>query len=587
MAGENGRVPSRATEASVRRAADTPPGPGDGAAPVVESRGVRGALASWWGLWGPHVRRFAPTVLVSHAVTLAVAIALAVIVGIGETFTAVPAMVGSFWMVANLAPVEFTGAQLGIVPLLPALLIVLVHSRRIRAACGTRITVRNIRVFAVLAVGVPMLLTVLAWLVLWDASKVFAIAPPNLAVALLSTALLNGFVFVLGLGPKIWRALLLRRGLPTWPVESVRLAGIFVRWMLVAGLVALLVQLVFNISVFTDAYSIAPDAWGRIGLSVLSVLYVPNLAVGAAGILMGSEMHVGDASASLFAVTNANLPPLPVLAALPHSGLRFGELLLVVPAVVALVIVHRFFTTRTFVESPVFTALGAGVASGVLGLLVSLAAGGTLGVYGAAGPLLWLTPLVFACWLVVPALLVFAWVQRQGARVRETAADAVDDPEAGEAGEYVEDGEYAEDEDYPDDDADDADDADGADEAGAEYAETDVDDADDGSGDDSGAGAGADAVEPEEEGREEGREEDGEEGIDGSGESDTAGDAGDDGDPEATDTADATVGSGDTGGADSQDEPNEPGGHDGTGATGASGPGEQDETDVEDEETTQ
>lgn len=360
--------------------------------------------------------------------TLAIAIALAVVVGVGETFTAVPAMVGSFWMVANLAPVGFTGAQLGIVPLLPAALIVLVHSRRIRATCGTQITVRNIRVFATLAVVVPMLLTCLAWLVLWDASHVFAISPPNIFVALLSTGLLNGFIFVLGLGPKIWRALLLRRGLPTWPVESVRLAGSFVRWVLVAGLVATLVQLVFNLSMVSDAYSIAPDAWGKIGLTVLSVLYLPNLAVGGAAVLTGSEMHVGDASASLFAVTNANLPPLPVLAAVPHSDLPFGEALLVVPAAIALVIVYRFFTARSFVESPVFTAVGAGVGAGVLGLLVSLAAGGTLGVYGSAGPLLWLTPLVFACWLLVPALLVLGWVSRKGARVMETAGED-DEPE--------------------------------------------------------------------------------------------------------------------------------------------------------------
>lgn len=469
MAGEHGRVPSRVTDTSDRPATGVRGAAGVGAAdstaaPVAGARGIRGKLSSWWALWGPHVRRFAPTILVSHAVTLAVAIALAVLIGIGETFTAVPAMVGSFWMVANLAPVGFTGAQLGIVPLLPAALIVLVHSRRIRRTCGTQITVRNIRVFAVLAVVVPMVLTVLAWLALWDASHVFAVTPPNLAVALLSTALLNGFVFVVGLGPKIWRALLLRRGLPTWPVEATRLAGSFVRWMLAAGLVVTLVQLLLNMSVVADAYSIAPDAWGKLGLSVLSVLYLPNLAVGASGILMGSEMHVGDASASLFAVTNANLPPLPALAAVPHSGLPLGELFLVVPALVALVIVYRFFAARTFVESPVFTALGAGVASGIVGLLVSLAAGGTLGVYGSAGPLLWLTPLVFACWIVVPALVVFAWVSRRGARVTETAGgedtSAVDTAEDGTHERERED--FQEPEPEPETDAEGAEDAEGA-----------------------------------------------------------------------------------------------------------------------------
>ena len=536
MAGENGRVPSRATDASARPATGTQGATGvdpadSTVAPAGEARGLRGKLSSWCALWGPHIRRFAPTILVSHAVTLAVAIALAVLIGIGETFTAVPAMVGSFWMVANLAPVGFTGAQLGIVPLLPAALIVLVHSRRIRRTCGTQITVRNIRVFGVLAVVVPMVLTVLAWLALWDASHVFAVTPPNLAVALLSTALLNGFVFVLGLGPKIWRALLLRRGLPTWPVEAARLAGSFVRWMLTAGLVAALVQLLLNMSVLADAYSIAPDAWGKIGLSVLSVLYLPNLAVGAAGVLMGSEMHVGDASASLFAVTNANLPPLPVLAAVPYSGLPFGELLLVVPALIALVIVYRFFAARTFVESPVFTALGAGVASGILGLLLSLAAGGTLGVYGSAGPLLWLTPLVFACWIVVPALVVFAWVSRRGARVTETAG--------GDAGDGSDDEEW-EGFEHPeapvegDERTEDAEDAEGT-ESTAETEESDAhDDTDD---------VEADSTEPED-----------------------AGDSGEDADAAAGETEDTAAATGD------EDQ---------------AVPADPEDTDVEDEDTTQ
>lgn len=415
-------------------------------------------------MWGPHIRRFAPTVLVSHAVTLAVAIALAVIIGIGETFTTVPALVGSFWMMANLAPVEFTGVELGIVPLLPAALIVLVHSRRVRATCGTQITVRNIRVFAALAVVVPMILTALAWLVLWDASNVFAIGPPNIFIALLTTALLNGFAFVVGLGPKIWRALLLRRGLPTWPVESAALAGRFVRWLLVAGLAAVVVQLVLNFSALADAYSIAPDLWGRIGLTVVAVLYLPNLAVGAAGVLAGSEMHIGDGSASLFAVTNVNLPPLPVLAAMPNSDLPFGEVLLIVPAVIGVLIVYRYFTARSFVEAPVFTALGAGVVAGVVGLLVSLAAGGTLGVYGSAGPLVWLTPLVLACWITVPALIVFAWAARQGSRVMETAeAEPEVEPEVEPEPEPEPEPEHPEDSADDGDDVDHGDDGDDAD----------------------------------------------------------------------------------------------------------------------------
>ena len=430
VAGEHGTAASRDTGAAKRPATDAPR-PGSGA----RSGGrLSRVWHGWWSTWGEHIRRFAPVVLVNHAVTLAVTIAVAVIIGIGETFTAVPAMVGSFWMFANLAPVGFAGAELGVAPLLPAALIVLAHSRRVRAACGSQITVRNIRVFATLAVLVPVVLTCLAWLVLWDASKVFDIAPPNILVAVASTAVVNGLAFVVGLGPKVWRALLLRRGWPTWPVEGARLAGRFVRWMLLAGLLAVVVQLLLNIGALSDAYSIAPDAWGRIGLTVLSLLYLPNLAVGASGVLMGSEMHIGDASASLFAVTNANLPPMPILAAMPNTDLPYGEALLVIPVAVAVFTVYRFFVTRSFMEAPVFTALAAGAFAAVAGLLVAWAAGGTLGLYGSTGPLLGLTPLLFACWMVVPALVVFIWLARAGQRVTETAQDVEDsgsiDPEA-------------------------------------------------------------------------------------------------------------------------------------------------------------
>ena len=445
VAGENGTVPSQETSASRRPATDRAT-PTSGASGRRPARG--GRFARWWGVWGEHVRRFAPVVLVNHAVTLAVAIAIAVIIGIGETFTAVPAMVGSFWMLANLAPVNLAGADLGVAPLLPAAMIVWAHSKRIRASCGSQITVRNIRVFGLLAILVPVVLTALAWLVLWDASKVFDIAPPNILVALVSTVVLNTAAFIIGLGPKIWRALMLRRGWSTWPVDAARLAGRFVRWMLLVGLAAVVVQLVLNIGAVGDAYGIAPDIGGKIGLTLLSLFYLPNMAVGGAAVLMGSEMHIGDASASLFAVTNANLPPLPVLAGMPNGDLPFGEVLLVIPAVVAVITVYRFIRGRAFVEAPVFTALGAGIVAAIAGLVLSWAAGGTLGYYGSTGALLWLTPLLFLCWMVVPALVVFIWLARAGQRVTESAHEEFEDAEdldGSEDAEDLDDSEDAED----------------------------------------------------------------------------------------------------------------------------------------------
>ncbi|WP_414122980.1 DUF6350 family protein [Corynebacterium nuruki] len=403
--------------------------------------GFRGRVADWWETWGPHIRRFLPTVVINHAVTLALICAVAVVIGVGGSLRAVPAMIGSFWMLVNLAPVNFSGSVLGVAPLLPALLILFGHARRVRSACGNRISVRDIRAFGALAVIVPAVVTVIAWLMLWDASHVFDVSPPNILVALLTTVVFNGVVFIVGLGPRIWRALLLRRGLPTWPVESVLLAGRFSGVLLAAGAVAVIVQLLLNTGGVSAAYDISGGAAGALGLTLLSLLYLPNLAVGGAAVLMGGEMHVGDASASLFAVTNANLPPLPLLAAMPNGDLRFAPVLLVVPAVLAIGTVYFYLRGRSYVEAPLWTAVGGGVAAAVIGFLLAWAGGGTLGYFGGVGALLWLTPLLFLGWLLVPTLIVLLWIARVGRSVTETAADI---PDTAEDEEDVEDAEDAE-----------------------------------------------------------------------------------------------------------------------------------------------
>jgi len=403
-------------------------------APRRPRSGFRGRVADWWEIWGPHIRRFLPTVVINHAVTLALICAVAVVIGVGGSLRAVPAMIGSFWMLVNLAPVNFSGSVLGVAPLLPALLILFGHARRVRSACGNRISVRDIRAFGALAVIVPAVVTVIAWLMLWDASHVFDVSPPNILVALLTTVVFNGVVFIVGLGPRIWRALLLRRGLPTWPVESVLLAGRFSGVLLAAGAVAVIVQLLLNTGGVSAAYDISGGAAGALGLTLLSLLYLPNLAVGGAAVLMGGEMHVGDASASLFAVTNANLPPLPLLAAMPNGDLRFAPVLLVVPAVLAIGTVYLYLRGRSYVEAPLWTAVGGGVAAAVIGFLLAWAGGGTLGYFGGVGALLWLTPLLFLGWLLVPTVIVLLWIARVGRSVTETAADIPDTAEDGDDG---------------------------------------------------------------------------------------------------------------------------------------------------------
>ena len=388
----------------------------------------KGALASRWTLWKPHVKRFAGPLLINYGVTLGIIVALAVVVGIGAGFRRVPATIGSLWMVVNLGTLNMTGALLGFLPLAPALIYIWATARRTTKIIGKSVSVRGLRVFIVLSLLIPLLMTLLAWFMLWDASKVFDLAAPNVGEALVSTALVNGAAVVIGLRSRIWRALLLRRELPTWPVEAFRLAASFLLWMMVAGGVVALVYAATNMGAVVDSYGITSSLTGAIGLSLLALLYLPNIAIGAMSVLLGGEFHVGDGAVSLFASTNVNLPPLPILAAVPNQTIPGGPFFLALTALVAVATVYRFVKARGFIEAPVALAVGSGAAVAFLGFCLSWLAGGELGVYGSAGALEWLFAAECAAWLMVPALVFMLYVSRAGSVVVEDVEDSSSTP---------------------------------------------------------------------------------------------------------------------------------------------------------------
>ena len=121
--------------------------------------------------------------------------------------------------------------------------------------------------------------------------------------------------------PRLSRALLRRRAWPEWPLASLRLAASYVGWLWAAGAVAVIVSMVWHHASVRETLGIADGGAGLFGLLLLSVGYLPNIAFGAAGVLVGAPANVGVAEAGLFAVSPGTLPPLPTLAAMPQSHL--------------------------------------------------------------------------------------------------------------------------------------------------------------------------------------------------------------------------------------------------------------------------
>jgi hypothetical protein len=157
---------------------------------------------------------------------------------------------------------------------------------------------------------------------------------------------------------------------------------------------------------------------GQAGLTLLCLVYAPNLATWSAAYLVGPGFAVGaGTTVSAGHVTLGALPAVPVLAGLPDSAVSgAGPLLLGVPMAGGMVAGALLVRRRMREESPPGWAalLGASVAAGpVAGVLLGLAAlvsGGPLGSGRLAvlGPVGWEVAAVGAIVVSVGALIAAA-----------------------------------------------------------------------------------------------------------------------------------------------------------------------------------
>ena len=145
-------------------------------------------------------------------------------------------------------------------------------------------------------------------------------------------------------------------------------------------------SLVVHWSTMHDLYAITDSVFGQFSLTVLSVLYAPNVMVGTAAVAVGSSAHVGLATFSSFTVFGGDIPALPVLAAVPSPPLGPVWVALLIIAAASAVALGQQCARRPL---PLLPAVGklvvaAGCAAVTMALL-GLAGGGRLGNFGDVG----------------------------------------------------------------------------------------------------------------------------------------------------------------------------------------------------------
>ncbi|MCG7459729.1 cell division protein PerM [Corynebacterium tuberculostearicum] len=380
------------------------------------------------------IRRMLITAAVPNVVIVLIimAIALGGLMLAGSPMAWWYTIVAEAWMVFNLAPVSAADVHISFLPALPALILAAVVAVRVRSAVKHKVSVKDLLTLLACVLGVPVVFTIIAWLMLWDASKVYDVSPPNLAQALLRVIVLHLAAMAAGMGWRLWRALAKRYGVPRPLVDATQIALRYLAYLAIGAAAVFAVVFLVNVSRQGEMMNDYPtiSGLGIAGLVLLSVLYIPNAIVSTAAVVVGSEFSVGEGSVSLFSAHLVPLPPLPITGGIPASAPSWAVALLIVPLGAA---IYSLYKKRPNFQDVLVATAAAAVVMLVACFLVS----GDLGYYGATGPQLWTAAGLTALWMAVVGCAVaagFAFVAWRAARTAPVAAPADDvTPEAPDA----------------------------------------------------------------------------------------------------------------------------------------------------------
>ncbi|WP_123745356.1 DUF6350 family protein [Saccharothrix texasensis] len=372
------------------------------------------------------------------------------------------------WLVAHHVPLRFDGGQLGLLPLLPtALVMLLVY----RAAAGAAdrlglfepLQARSV-VFSI-AGAHAVVGSVIAFL-MGDEGPVRATP----AVAFFGCAVVSGLAAVAGVAQRCGLVEVVFERVDPVARRGLRAGALALFALVAGGALVLALGLLFSWSTTASLFDQSGGTIGTgLGIWLLCLAYLPNAVVGALSYVAGAGFSIGAAVVGPLEFVGGPVPPVPLLAALPEAQAGYLPLVLVLPGVIGVAV---GFSLRDAAETPrarVRAVLVSAVTAGVTALVLAAVAGGTLG--GGA-----FNPVTIPAGLL--AVLTFGWVAVPGAVVAWFAGPrpprvVLPEPEA----EVVVDAE--DEEDYDDEaefDAEYAEDAEDADELEEEYDEEDEED---------------------------------------------------------------------------------------------------------------
>jgi hypothetical protein len=313
------------------------------------------------------------------------------------------------WLVAHHVPLRFDGGQLGLLPLLPTALVMLLVYRAAASAADRLglfepLQARSV-VFAIAGTH-AVVGSVIAFL-MGDEGPVRATP----AVAFFGCAAVSALAAVAGVAQRCGLVEVVFERIDPVARRGLRAGALALFSLAAAGALLLALGLVFSWSTTASLFRPAGGTVGTgLGIWLMCVAYLPNAVVGALSYVVGSGFSIGSVVVGPLEFTGGPVPAVPLLAALPEEQAAYLPLVLILPGVVG---VLAGFSLRNAAETPrsrVRAVLVAAVAAGVGALVLAAVAGGTLGG-GVFNPVTipagLLAVLTFG-WVTVPGVVV-AW----------------------------------------------------------------------------------------------------------------------------------------------------------------------------------
>ncbi|KZS62356.1 DUF6350 family protein [Mycobacterium ostraviense] len=327
---------------------------------------------------------FAPAVV---ALVIIAAVTLLQLLIANSDMTGALGAIASMWLGVHQVPISIGGRELGVMPLLPVLLMVWGTARTTALATSRYSSWLVVRWVVASALGGPLLIAAIALAVIHDASSVITeLQTPNALRAFTGVLVVHAIGAAIGVWSRVGRRALAASPLPNWLGDSLRAAAGGVLALLgLSGLVTA-GSLVVHWATMQELYGITDSIWGQFNLTALSVLYAPNVFVGAAAVAVGSSAHIGFATFSSFTVFGGDIPAVPILAAAPTPPLGPAWVALLIIGAASGVALGQQCARRPL---PLLPAMAKVLVAALIGALVmallGYAGGGKLGNFGDVG----------------------------------------------------------------------------------------------------------------------------------------------------------------------------------------------------------